>query len=149
MNIDGETVTPASGASQSAPSTGSLAATRYGEKRRLPRGWAIAGISTLTLVALVWMLWANFGRGTPPIEFRDLAHSIAEDGSSVEITWEMSVEPGTSAYCALQSLNESFQVVGWKIVPIPASADYTRQFSDTVRTAMFPVTGLVYFCWAS
>lgn len=118
---------------------------RYGQPRKSRFGWWIVG--AVAAIALVWMVWVNFGQSS--IETQDVTHSYDPATSEMSITWNVSVAPGTPVSCALQALNEQFQVVGWKVVDIPASADYTRQFTEIVRTAMTPNSGLAYSCWAS
>ena len=58
-----------------------------------------------------------------------------------------SVNPGTDVTCAIQALNESFGIVGWKIVELGRASERTRVFTETLRTAEQPVTGLPYRCW--
>lgn len=120
---------------------------RYGARQPIRRGWWIAGISLVAVVAAVWMAAVNFG--VTKIETQDITHQYDAASREMSITWNVSVQPGTDVACALQVLNEQFQVVGWKVVDIPASNEYTRQFTETVRTAMTPNTGLAYRCWAS
>lgn len=120
---------------------------RYGRVRRPRRGRWIVGICAALVIALVWMVWVNFS--VTSIETQDISHSYDEASQTMSITWSVSVAADTPVSCALQALNEQFQVVGWKVVDLPASADYSREFSDTIRTAMTPTSGLVYRCWAS
>lgn len=120
---------------------------RYGTQRRSRRSWWIAGIAFVAVLAGAWMVWVNFG--TTSIDAQDVTHSYNADDRVMNITWNVTVTPGTPVACALQVLNEQFQVVGWKVVEIPAGTEHTRQFSEDVRTAMAPNSGLVYNCWTS
>ncbi|MGV1034633.1 MAG: DUF4307 domain-containing protein [Microbacteriaceae bacterium] len=120
---------------------------RYGTGRRSRRPWWIAGIAVVTVLTAVWLVWVNFS--VTSIGAQDVTHLYNPDSRTMNITWNVTVNPGTDVSCALQVLNEQFQVVGWKVVDIPGGTEHTRQFNEDVRTAMTPNTGLVYGCWAS
>jgi hypothetical protein len=120
---------------------------RYGAPRRPRRGWWALGIGAVVAVALIWMVWVTFGN--PTIETRDITATVNSESREMTVSWSVTAQPGTRLACAVQALNRDFQVVGWKVVDIPASSEFTRQFSETFRTAMTPQTGLVYACWAS
>ena len=120
---------------------------RYGTRRPVKRVWWIVGASVVLAVVLSWMVWVNFG--DTKIEALDVTHSYDPARSEMSITWNLTVAPGTPVACAVQALNEQFQVIGWKVVDVPASDQYTRQLTETIRTAMTPNSGLVYACWGS
>ncbi|MFM6974883.1 MAG: DUF4307 domain-containing protein [Agromyces sp.] len=120
---------------------------RYGMRQPIRRGWWIAGIASTLAIVLGWMVWVNFG--SVAIETQDVTHQYDAATQEMSITWNVSAKPGTRLSCALQALNEEFQVVGWKVVDLPPSTDYTRQFTERIRTVMVPNTGLAYSCWAS
>lgn len=120
---------------------------RYGSPARSSRLWAVLGIVLISLAASVWALWVVFGPSSAHVEARDLAHTLYNDENEVSVTWEMSVEAGTETACAIQALNESFQTVGWKVFQIPASEQFTREFTETIQVAMPANTGFVYRCW--
>jgi hypothetical protein len=77
---------------------------------------------------------------------RDLGYSIVGD-DAIEVRYEVTVDAGRTVSCALQALNETFAIVGWKVVPLPSSEQGTRQFRETLRTSEPAVTGLIYRCW--
>jgi len=79
------------------------------------------------------------------MEVRDIAHSSTDRESSV--TYELSLAPGTEASCAVQALDERHGIVGWKVVDVPASEQYTRVLQETVRTTAPANTALIYKCW--
>ncbi|HWR85335.1 MAG TPA: DUF4307 domain-containing protein [Rhodoglobus sp.] len=122
---------------------------RYGrtpDARRRVR-WIAIGTAVLFAVAFAaWLVWGGLGGAPAQLQTRDIAHTIVDD-RTVEVRWSFSVEPGTPAQCAVQALNESFGIVGWKVVDVPASDRYTRQFTETVLTSEQAVTGLIYRCW--
>lgn len=120
---------------------------RYGTRKPVRRTWWIVGFLAALVVALSWMVWVNFG--DTKIGTLDVTHSFDASRNEMSVTWNLTVAPGTPVACAVQALNEQFQVVGWKVVDIPVSDQYNRQFTETFRTVMTPNTGLVYACWAS
>ena len=124
---------------------------RYGRtssrrQRDLAIIWAAAAAFAVILAA--WVVWVAFDNTDDTVASRDIAHRVLDD-STVRISYEVTMEPGTSAQCALQVQSETHSIVGWKIVDIPASDRYTQAFTDTVRTTQLGVTGLIYRCWLS
>jgi hypothetical protein len=122
---------------------------RYGRNPQTARRFRLVGIiagAFAALVMLAWLVWAGLGGSAATLEARDTGHTIVSD-SSVDVSWSLTVEPGTATSCAVQALNESFGVVGWKIVNVPASEVRTRELTETVRTTELAVTGLIYRCW--
>lgn len=116
--------------------------TRARRNRILAWGTGIAVAAVFT----AWVVWVGMDQGGQLFSSRDVGHKIV-DSRTVDVRWEMTMEPGLAAQCALQAQNEAHSIVGWKIVDIPASDRYTRTFSETVRTTETPVTGLLYRCW--
>lgn len=131
------------------PTTQQLLDERYGRtpdaERRTRRLMIIAGV-VFAAVFTAWVVWGGLSGTNAELEVRDLGYANVTD-TSIEVRWEVSVEPGTTVSCAVQALNESFGIVGWRIVELPASPERTRVFVETIRTAEPPVTGLPYRCW--
>ncbi|UOE45697.1 DUF4307 domain-containing protein [Agromyces larvae] len=139
----------APGPEASAPSSAALDA-RYGRTRpnRTRDRLLIVGAAVFAAIVIVaWVVWAGLDGSTPQVQATDLAHELLPDERAVEVTWKLSVPPGTETACAIQALNEDYTVVGWKIVEIPASDAPIRNFTERVRTAMEANTGLVAQCW--
>ncbi|PRY64990.1 uncharacterized protein DUF4307 [Glaciihabitans tibetensis] len=124
---------------------------RYGRtpaNRRRVRLWAWLTAAIFVVVLGAWLLWAGLLENTDALEAQNVAHTVVDD-REVEVTWQLNAEPGTSTSCALQALNESFSIVGWKIVEIPPSELRTRSLTESVLTSEQSVTGLIYRCWLS
>lgn len=123
---------------------------RYGrsphaKKRQRRLGWIAGG--AFALVFCAWVVWAALDAvGPASLEVRDTAHVVVDE-RTVAVTFELSVATGTPSYCAVQALNDTFAVVGWKVVEIPPSGQRTRTFTETVRTTELASTGLIYRCW--
>jgi hypothetical protein len=136
-------------ATHSAPVESAVIESRYGRtpaRKRRDRQilWALGGIFVLVLGA--WVLWTGLDGASTQIEARDIAHTIVDE-HTVSVTFEVSLPAGRTASCAVQALNESYSVVGWKIIDLPPSALYNRSFTQILRTTDLSNTGLIYECW--
>lgn len=124
-------------------------AERYGrtpaDRRRRVTFAIIAGAGVLLVVA-AWVVWVGLFSPAASLETRDTGYVTRSD-STVDIRFEVSTEPGTAVSCALQSLNEQFAIVGWKVIDLPPGEDRTRAFVENVRVTEPAVTGLIYRCW--
>jgi hypothetical protein len=123
--------------------------TRYGRspnrrKRDKTLLWVLAGVFVVVFAA--WVVWAGLDAAKPVIETRDLGYTIVDD-NLISIDSEVSAPAGTAMSCAVQALNESFTVVGWKIIDLPPSKKFTRTFTVDLRTSELSTTGLIYRCW--
>ncbi|UTT62917.1 DUF4307 domain-containing protein [Microcella humidisoli] len=116
-----------------------------GAERRTRTGMIIAGI-VFAIVFTAWVVWGGLSGTNAELETRELGYANVTD-TSIDVRWEVSTTPGTEVSCAIQALNESFGIVGWRIVELPASSERTRVLTETLRTAERPVTGLPYRCW--
>jgi hypothetical protein len=116
-----------------------------GSARRTRLQMIIAGIA-FSIVFTAWVVWGGLSGTAASIETRELGYANATD-TSIDVSWQVSVAPGTEVSCAIQALNGAFGIVGWMIVDIPASPERTRVLTQTVRTTEPPVTGLPYRCW--
>jgi hypothetical protein len=123
---------------------------RYGRlphvrKRQRRLGWIVGG--AFALIFCAWVVWAALDAvGPAALEVRDTAHVVVDE-RTVEVRFELSVATGTTSYCAVQALNDTFAVVGWKVVEMPPSDQRTRSFTETVTTTELASTGLIYRCW--
>ena len=122
---------------------------RYGRspaRTHRTRLFAIIAAAGITVVFILWVVWTGLDNGQGSIDVQDIGHTIVDD-ANVSVTWALSVPAGTAVSCAIQAQNEAHGIVGWKIVQLPASDRFTRQFTENVRTTQQAVTGLIYRCW--
>lgn len=122
---------------------------RYGRTPRAARRtlWAVvASAVAFVVVFALWVIWGGLLEAPAKFEAVDSAHTIVSD-SEVSITWAFNVPPGTPAKCALQALNSTFGIVGWRVVDVPTSVHQNQVLTETVRTTEQAVTGLIYRCW--
>lgn len=116
-----------------------------GADKRTRTQMIIAGV-IFALVFTAWVVWGGLSGTNASLETRDLGYSAATE-TTIDVRWDVSAAPGAEVTCALQALNASFGIVGWKIVELGASTERTRVFVDTIRTAEPAVTALPYRCW--
>jgi uncharacterized protein DUF4307 len=122
---------------------------RYGrtpERRRRTRLIGILAATGVVAVVGAWVLWVGLLGPSASLGSRDLGYVLDGD-SAIEVRYEVTMDAGQTASCALEALNSDFGIVGWKVVDIPASDRGTRQFRETLRTSEQAVTGLIYRCW--
>lgn len=131
------------------PENTDLMASRYGQTPGNSARQKAIGVSagiTFAVVLGSWLWWGGVLETPAQLQTRDIAHVIESD-TSVQVTYEVTAEPGTRVACAVQALNASYGIVGWKLVSLPPSDTWTRTFSETLRTSEPAVTGLLYECW--
>ena len=122
---------------------------RYGrtpERRRRTRLIGILAAIGVVVVVGAWVLWVGLLGPSASLGSRDLGYVLDGD-SAIEVRYEVTLDAGQTASCALEALNSDFGIVGWKVVEIPPSEKGTRQFRETLRTSEQAVTGLIYRCW--
>lgn len=122
---------------------------RYGRTpgfRARNRLLLIVGACLMVLVFTAWVFWAGWDNEKANLESLTVGHRVVDD-SLVTVTWQVSVAQGTEVSCALQAQNDAHGIVGWKIVELPPSTTFTRQYQEDVRTTQAAVTGLIYRCW--
>ena len=122
---------------------------RYGRTagRRRRRRWIAIGAAIAVVVVMVaWVAWVGlFGVGAS-IETQDVGYVVVS-GHEIEVTSQVTADPGTKVSCSVQALNEKFAIVGWKVVELPASDARNRVFTQKVRTSEPAVSGLIGSCW--
>jgi hypothetical protein len=124
-------------------------AARYGntpQRAARNKAWAWTAASGFALVLGAWLWWGGLLEAPSQLQYRDLGHTIVS-GTDVVVNYELTTAPGTQVTCAIQALNASYGIVGWQIVDIPASEQWTRVFETPLRTSEPAVTGLLYECW--
>ena len=118
--------------------------TRSSASRTRIIAWSAAGAFVIVFVA--WLVWGGLLAPAAQLEVRDTGHSIVDD-TLVDVSFALTVDPGSDVSCAVQALNDGFSVVGWKIIQLPPSDQQTRALATSVRTSELASTGLIYRCW--
>lgn len=122
---------------------------RYGRStgnRRRNRVLFVGSIIAFVVVLGAWLLWAGLLGTGAQIDTKDTGHQVIDD-HTVSVSFALTVNQDTATRCAVEALNQSYSVVGWKIIDVPASSARTRDITETVRTSELAVTGLIYRCW--
>jgi hypothetical protein len=126
-------------------------AERYGRTKERARRNRVAVISlatVLTITALTWMIASQFFSPTK-VQFKTTAYEISSSNrASVNFQVLGINEP---AVCAIQILDQSYAVAGYREVIIPAAKpDQSGRwvdFATTLNTIEKGVSGVVDKCW--
>ena len=126
-------------------------ADRYGRSRDdrgpIRRNLGVIIVSTVIIVALVsWVIFTDALGFGPQTSARDLGFEDLTE-TRVTVEFELTATPGHEVACAVQALNTSFAIVGWKVFVYPPSQQRIRDIKETITTSQPATTGLVYQCW--
>lgn len=122
---------------------------RYGRTRgRRRRAVVIAVVAggAVLAAAIAWVVWVGLFTPASSIDNQDIGYTHV-DASTLRVTEQISTNPGTRVTCSFEALDEKFAIVGWKVVDIPASAQRTFTYSETLRLSQPAVNGTVGGCW--
>ena len=97
------------------------------------------------MLTVAWFIWANPIDAGPQAVAQDTGFVL--DGDQVTVRFDVSITPGSTGACAVQALDKSFAVVGWKVVTFSPVSVLTRSEEVTMRVTSPAVTGLVSSCW--
>ena len=122
---------------------------RYGRTPSSKRNGRLIALlfgGAVVLVIGAWVIWAGLDGAQSTVNTQDRAHTVVSD-HRVDVTFDIGMDPGRSATCAVEAQNEAHAVVGWKIIDVPSSAQRDQEITTTVLTTEAAVTGLVDSCW--
>lgn len=122
---------------------------RYGRTRsRRVRARTIAIIAGagVLIVALAWVVWVGLFTPSASIETQDVGFTVV-DSHTIDLTEQVSADPGSRVSCSFEALNEKFAIVGWKVVELPPATTRNRVFTERLRTSEPAVSGLIGSCW--
>lgn len=122
---------------------------RYGRSPKAKRNNRVIVVTVaIAFVAVftAWLVWGGLLEAPAQFEAKDTGFELVND-STVTVRWQFNVPENTDARCAVQALNSTFAIVGWKVVDVPASDQRNRALSETIRTTEQAVSGLIYRCW--
>lgn len=133
----------------SSSNAGAALDARYGrspQAKRNNRLLIIAVAVAFVAVFTAWLVWGGLLEAPAKFEAKDTGYELI-DSSTVTVRWQFNVPENTDARCAVQALNSTFAIVGWKVVDVPASDLRNRELTETIRTSEQAVSGLIYRCW--
>jgi len=122
---------------------------RYGRSPKAKRNNRLIVVTVaigFVAVFTAWLVWGGLLEAPAQFEAKDTGFELIDD-STVTVRWQFNVPENTDARCAVQALNSTFAIVGWKVVDVPASNLRNRALSETIRTTEHAVSGLIYRCW--
>ncbi|EAR24519.1 hypothetical protein A20C1_12847 [marine actinobacterium PHSC20C1] len=133
----------------SASNTGANHDERYGRSPKATRNNRVIIVTVaigFVAVFTAWLVWGGLLEAPAQFEAKNTGFELIDD-STVTVRWSFNVPEDTDARCAVQALNSTFAIVGWKVVDVPASDRRNRALSETIRTTEQAVSGLIYRCW--
>ena len=80
-----------------------------------------------------------------PVTFTDVGFSVAS-AEEVEVTFDVSMPPGTEAVCTVTALSKNFAEVGAVDVEVGPDAARTTRHTVTIATTELATTGIVDHC---
>lgn len=80
-----------------------------------------------------------------PVTFTDVGFSVTS-AEAVDVTFDVSMPPGTEAVCTVTALSKNFAEVGAVDVEVGPESERTTRHSVTVATTELATTGLVDRC---
>lgn len=129
-----------------APSPATRPPDRYGDvpsphRRRL----VVGAVVVLAAAFLLWVLWAGARVAAREVRWSDVGYDVVDD-TTVEVTFTVVKDPGSSAVCTIEALNSRHAQVGLATVEIGPAEERGVVRTTTVRTAERAVTGVVDRC---
>lgn len=119
---------------------------RYGRERTRRSdqiiGWSIGSIALIAFLVFAISFTIS---DSERVKTKDISYQILDERSAL-VTFEVSRIPGTALECDLKVLNQSFAIVGFKTVEIPAEKASKTVITTQINTTELGVTGLVDRC---
>ena len=121
---------------------------RYGPaptaaRRRL----TIAGIVAAAVVGVGITIWIGLGQASTPVRYDDFGFKVV-DSEQIDVTFQVSMEPGTQAECTIDALAESYAQVGTVDVVVGPNDQLEGRYTVSVATSELATTGIVESCRA-
>lgn len=116
-----------------------------GPRPRLTVGARIAVWVALAAAVAVAAWFTIVDTQRDPVSFTDVGFSVTSP-EEVEVTFDVSMPPGTGAVCTITALNRSFAEVGALDVEVGPQEERTTRHTATVATTELATTGVVDHC---
>ena len=124
---------------------------RYGRspnRKRRERWWLVGAALIFVAIFTAWVFWAGWDNDQANLESTDTAFTIV-DAHHIDISFTLNTTEKKPVTCAIQALDESFAIVGWRIITYPATSVRVTTHTETIRTTQLSNTGLISSCWLS
>ncbi|MDO5662198.1 MAG: DUF4307 domain-containing protein [Brachybacterium sp.] len=120
---------------------------RYGapadRDRTRRRNRLLGALAAVLLLAVV--AWVGVQYAVQPVRFETFGYEHLSD-SEMEVTFHVTMSPGTEATCQVQALNSNRGQIGFREVEIPAQEQRTTAHRVVVTTQGEAVSGEVMDC---
>ncbi len=112
----------------------------------------ILALALVGVLGLVWVFWATVGNNSG-VDNKLISYQVV-DPTLTTVDVAVTKDPSATARCALQAMNDSYAVVGFKVITIGPNGNgsgtdsgRTTTVRGALRTDAPAVTGLVQECW--
>lgn len=125
---------------------------RYGAASRRPsrtaQKWGIISVLSAAVAVAAWFT-ASLAFGE--LDYQDVGYNIASE-TRASVDYEVTKDFDATAQCMLHVLDQSYAVVGARIVTIgphegSTAAERSQYFRSELRTEHLGVSGIVESCW--
>ncbi|WP_394941536.1 DUF4307 domain-containing protein [Psychromicrobium sp. YIM B11713] len=131
-------------------------ANRYGSSQSKFSSWSrgrkVLLWAAIALVVLSFVSWLTFGRG-PGADNKLIGFTVLSP-SQTTVDFQVTKDPASTAQCEVQALDDSYAVVGWKVVTIgPNGQEQGTEHGSTTKqriallTDSLAVSAVVDSCW--
>ncbi|MCQ9163543.1 DUF4307 domain-containing protein [Arthrobacter sp. STN4] len=116
----------------------------------MSRRTRILVLSLVAALGLFWVFWATVANNSG-VSNKLVSYNVV-DSTLATVDLAVTKDPATTAKCSLEAMNDSYAVVGYKVITIgPGGANTpdgrTMPVRAQVRTDSLAVTGVVEDCW--
>lgn len=137
---------PAPGTAEEAAERDARLDERYGRRSTSPRRRraAVAAVAVAAAAGVAWVAWASTGL-REPVTHQVIGFSAPTD-TAVDLAFQVTKDPGSTARCDVRALAEDYTTVGWLTVDIgPAEGDVVRREVE-IRTQQRAVSAEIMGC---
>jgi hypothetical protein len=121
---------------------------RYGPEPTVARRrLAIAGIVAAAVVGVAITVWIGLGQAATPVRYETFGFEVVSS-EQVDVTIQVTMEPGTQARCTIDALAESYAQVGTVDVVVGPHEAREGRTTVSVATSELATTGIVESCHA-
>lgn len=119
---------------------------RYGpEPTERRRHLAVVGIVLVAVVGLAVTFVIGLRYANEPVRYKDFGYTVVSP-ERVDVTFEVYMDPGTTATCTLDALAESYAQVGTVDVTVGPVEVTESRYTVSVATSELATTGIVQSC---
>lgn len=118
---------------------------RYGIKQTRSRRGVLIGGGIMVVVLVTWALVITAKTNDKPVRFSSTSIAV-RDATRAEITFQVTMKPGSRAVCTLRALNKRSETVGLSDVIVGASEQESFSVTREIATSEMAESGGVKDC---